>query len=107
MRSSFSEQTKIIARAIAIASLLVAQLASAGVLEEIIVTATKRAESVQDVPLSILAVDGELIRDNAITKMSHLIENMPAVSVAQNLIGNIVYIRGIGTTTNQGIEQSV
>ncbi|MFQ5549094.1 MAG: hypothetical protein ACE5FV_12435, partial [Woeseia sp.] len=32
-------------------------------LEEIIVTATKRAESVMDVPLAITAMSGEFIRD--------------------------------------------
>ena len=32
---------------------------SAGVLEEIIVTATKRAESLQDVPISIATMSGE------------------------------------------------
>jgi iron complex outermembrane receptor protein len=32
-------------------------------LEEIIVTATKRAESVMDVPLAITAMSGQFIRD--------------------------------------------
>lgn len=81
--------------------------ASAAELEEVIVTATKRAESIQDVPISILAVSGDAIRENSITKMSDLTENLPAVTVAQNPIGNFIFIRGIGSSTNQGIEQSV
>lgn len=98
---------KLSALAAACIGALFAQSASAQVLEEIIVTATKRAESVQDVPISILAMDGELIKANAITKMSDLVESMPAVTVAQNPIGNFIFIRGIGSSTNQGIEQSV
>lgn len=84
-----------------------ASTASAQVLEEVIVTATKRAESIQDVPISILAFSGDAIRENSITKMSDLTDSMPAVTVAQNPIGNFVFIRGIGSSTNQGIEQSV
>ncbi|MEJ2604937.1 MAG: TonB-dependent receptor [Gammaproteobacteria bacterium] len=76
-------------------------------LEEIVVTATKRAESLQDVPMSILAFDGPSMRENGVTKMEDLTQNMPAVTVAQNPIGNAIFIRGIGSSANQGIEQSV
>ncbi len=93
--------------ALLVAMLVAAAPASAQVLEEITVTATKRAESIQDVPISILAVGGDTIRENSITKMSDLTENLPAVTVAQNPIGNFIFIRGIGSSTNQGIEQSV
>lgn len=81
--------------------------ASAQVLEEVVVTATKRAESLQDVPISMLAVDGESIREAAITKMEDLTNSLPAVTVVPNPIGNFIFIRGIGSSTNQGIEQSV
>lgn len=81
--------------------------ASAQQLEEVVVTATKRAESLQDVPISMLAVDGESIREAAITKMEDLTNSLPAVTVVPNPIGNFIFIRGIGSSTNQGIEQSV
>ncbi len=80
---------------------------SAQQLEEVVVTATKRAESLQDVPISMLAVDGESIREAAITKMEDLTNSLPAVTVVPNPIGNFIFIRGIGSSTNQGIEQSV
>lgn len=80
---------------------------SAQQLEEVVVTATKRAESLQDVPISMFAVDGESIREAAITKMEDLTNSLPAVTVVPNPIGNFIFIRGIGSSTNQGIEQSV
>lgn len=81
--------------------------ASAATLEEVVVTATKRAESLQDVSISMLAVSGETIREESITKMEDLTNSMPAVTVSSNPIGNFIFIRGIGSSTNQGIEQSV
>jgi len=77
-------------------------------LEEIVVTATKRAESLQDVPISIVALSGEEIKDLAITRGEEFTADIPAVTIAQNPIGNFIFIRGIGTAgVNAGIEQSV
>ncbi|MEH6592621.1 MAG: TonB-dependent receptor [Halioglobus sp.] len=90
------------------ASLLVGATSSQAQLEEVIVTAQQRAESLQDVPISMVAMSGEKINELAITKMEDFTANMPAVTVAQNPIGNFIFIRGVGTAgTNQGIEQSV
>lgn len=93
--------------AVAATAGLISSFASAAVLEEVVVTATKRAESLQDVPISMLAVDGASIREAAITKMEDLTNSLPAVTVVPNPIGNFIFIRGIGSSTNQGIEQSV
>ena len=46
--------------------------AQAPVLEEVMVTAQLRAESAQDVPISIAAVDGERIGNLAITNLQEL-----------------------------------
>tara|TARA_R110002110_G_scaffold14698_1_gene67666 strand:+ start:94760 stop:97240 length:2481 start_codon:yes stop_codon:yes gene_type:complete len=77
-------------------------------LEEVVVTATKRAESMQDVPISMTAMSGDNIKDFGVTRGEEFAANMPAVTIAQNPIGNFIFIRGIGTPgANQGIEQSV
>lgn len=91
---------------------LVLAVSQAGVasaqLEEVIVTAQQRAESLQDVSVSMVAMSGETINELGINKMEEFTMNMPAVTVAQNPIGNFLFIRGVGTQgTNQGIEQSV
>lgn len=89
-------------------SLLAGATAAQAQLEEVIVTAQQRAESLQDVPISMVSMSGEKINEQAITKMEDFTANMPAVTVAQNPIGNFIFIRGVGTAgTNQGIEQSV
>jgi len=88
--------------------LALAQQAVAQGLEEVVVTATKRAESMQDVPISMIAMSGKFINDMAITRGEEFAADIPAVTIAQNPIGNFIFIRGIGTPgSNQGIEQSV
>lgn len=88
--------------------LAVAHQGNAQKLEEVVVTATKRAESLQDVPISMIAMSGEAIKDMGVTRGEEFTASMPAVTIAQNAIGNMVFIRGIGTPgPNQGIEHSV
>ena len=88
--------------------LATAPIVHAQTLEEIVVTATKRSESLQDVPISMIAMGGETIRELGITKAEDFTLNIPAVTIAQNPVGNFIFIRGLGTAgANQGIEQSV
>ncbi|MBU3069501.1 TonB-dependent receptor [Aestuariicella sp. G3-2] len=93
---------------LAIACAIGIPLGNAATLEEVVVTATKRAESLQDVPISMIAMDGESIKDLGVTNAIDFAANMPAVNISETPIGNFVFIRGIGTPgTNQGIELSV
>ena len=77
------------------------------VLEEIIVTATKRAEGLQEVPISISVMSGEDIEAKGLTKMEDLSAYMPNVHVAEASGGTQLFIRGIGSGVNYGFEQSV
>ncbi|MDB4299596.1 hypothetical protein N9928_00910 [bacterium] len=63
-------------------------------LEEVVVTATKRAESLQDVPISMLAKSGESIKDMGVARAEEFTADMPAVLIAQTPIGNYVFMRG-------------
>jgi len=76
-------------------------------LEEVVVTAQKRAESLQDVPLSVQALDGTKIKEANIQQISELSAYIPNFQMTQTTVGNNVYIRGIGSGVNQGFEQSV
>ena len=84
--------------------------ASAGdaVLEEIVVTATKRTESLQDVPISIGVVTGEMIEQYDITNLQDLQSFVPNLTV-QRTFGNwAVRIRGLGSgVTNLAFDSSV
>lgn len=78
-----------------------------GMLEEVVVTAQKREETLQDVPISIVALSGETVRDLNIYKMEDLQLKVPNLQMTESGISTQIYIRGIGTGNNQGFEQSV
>ncbi|QFU76248.1 TonB-dependent receptor [Halioglobus maricola] len=99
------------ALACAIASLSIASgsgvNAQALVLEEVIVTAQKRTESLQDVPISVATMSGDRIDDIGITSLQEITQYMPNVTVNAGSGTPNLFIRGIGSGTNQGFEQSV
>ncbi len=74
-------------------------LAQGQVLEEVIVTATKREASLQDVPVSVSAISGDLIREGIVTGVADVAASTPNFSMAQFNIGEPQYfIRGIGNS---------
>ncbi|MEM7728736.1 MAG: TonB-dependent receptor [Pseudomonadota bacterium] len=78
--------------------------------DEIIVTATKRAESLQDVPVAVTALSGDLLNDVGVGAVENLAAIAPSVTFTQstNDQNNSVNIRGIGTSVfSQGVEPSV
>lgn len=67
-------------------------------IEEIVVTAQKREESLQDVPISVSAFDAEALDAQQIDTFSDLQFNVPNVSYSKgNFSGDNFQIRGIGT----------
>lgn len=76
-------------------------------LEEIIVTAQKRAESLQDVPASVAAVGGDKLREAGIENIQDLSAYVPNLKVVDGGLVPQLFIRGIGSGENQGFEQSV
>src|SRR3990167_70378 len=84
--------------------------ASAGGLEEIIVTARKREESVQTVPVAVTAISEKTIQQRDITSIEKIAAATPNLNVgrASNGSGAQLTMRGIGSSsTSIGIEQSV
>jgi len=84
--------------------------ARAGGLEDIIVTARKRAESVQDIPVSMTAMTSAQIDRAAITNMERLTATTPQLNIARapSGAGAQFTLRGIGSSsTSIGLEQSV
>lgn len=64
------------------------------VIEEIVVTANKRAQSVQDVPVSVNAVDSETIEALGIDEFSDLTRIAPSLTINQ----------GDSASENLGVE---
>ena len=82
-----------------------AQAASGGGLEEVVVTAQRRAESLQDVPLSIQALTGETLSQLNISTVEEFVKFLPSVTTATLGPGQSnIYIRGlsIGSLGTQG-----
>lgn len=75
--------------------------------EEIVVTAQKRAENVQDVPISISVVTGEAIGESGIVRFEDLGSSIPNFSVSANASSDTISIRGINSDGQPGSEQSV
>ena len=70
-------------------------------LEEVIVTAQKRAESLQDVPVSVSAISGDLISPAEITSVNDIAVTTPNFTMTQFNIGEPqYYIRGIGNSAD-------
>ena len=87
-----------------------AQEGASNEVETLIVTAGKRAENIQDVPMSVTAVSGDYLEKTGIGNVSELSKFIPSVIIAQsnNNRNTSVFVRGIGTSgTNPGIESSV
>jgi iron complex outermembrane receptor protein len=77
----------------------VAQAQDRGALEEITVTAQKRVENVQDVPISIAAVTGEKIATSHtlnLEALSGLVPNVQIGRFANNPTSAVFNIRGMG-----------
>jgi len=79
----------------------------AAVLEEIMVTAQKRSESVQDVAISINVIGGDKLERADIGNLEELTLYVPNYYQARSVVSAEVYIRGVGSSSNPGFEQSV
>ena len=92
----------------AISASLLPTLPAYAQLEEVIVTAQKREQSLQDVPISITAISGEQIQDAAINSFNDLDNYIPNFQVSENAIATsdrrcVVSL----LAANQSFEQSV
>lgn len=84
--------------------------APAGALEEVIVTARKREQSLQDVSLAVTALPESLLKDSLVGSSEELANLVPSLNLNKgaNPRQTSFSIRGIGTTSfSSGIEPSV
>jgi iron complex outermembrane recepter protein len=81
--------------------------ASRRVIDELIVTATRREASLQDVPVSVGVVTGEQIRELSLQNLDQLSAYVPGLVVTEGGEQTGISIRGFGAGLNFGFDQSV
>ncbi|HMN43026.1 MAG TPA: TonB-dependent receptor [Povalibacter sp.] len=69
-------------------------------LEEVVVTANRRVENQQRVPISIAAFSGETLSDLGIKEAVDLPQITPGLSFTRTLVGVNAFLRGVGTTSS-------
>lgn len=93
-----------------LATLLAAQPALAqeepagGGLEEIVVTAQKRSESLQDVPATVSVLSADALETRQIDDLSDVSRQVPSFVVGKLFGSNLVTLRGISTGLTSGTE---
>jgi outer membrane receptor protein involved in Fe transport len=75
--------------------------------DEIIVTAQRRAQSLQDVPISIAVASGETLRESQVSDLGDLGNRISGVKINSAGASDSLNIRGIGSGFNMGFEQAV
>ncbi|MFT7048660.1 MAG: iron complex outermembrane receptor protein [Halioglobus sp.] len=71
-----------------------------GMLEEVIVTAQKRSESVQDIPLAVTALSASMLEERGITDIASMVSSVPGMHFGQASSDTRITIRGIGSEQN-------
>lgn len=75
---------------------------------EIIVTATKRAQSVQKVPISMTVIGSEKLAEFQATDMKSIVNSVPNVAIQRANGNDAIYIRGFGSaSSNFAFDPSV
>ena len=67
-----------------------------GALEEVVVTAQRRAEDPMTIPIAITAINGDQLNDKAVTRLADLQYASPALTISDAGLTQSVNIRGIG-----------
>jgi iron complex outermembrane receptor protein len=112
--TAFNSRLTPIASAVALAVMVAtpaqAQQAPALELEKVVVSANKRVEKLEHVPMAISVVNEAVIERTNIREIEDLVANTPALSVTagSTSANNTISMRGIGTATvTIGIEADV
>ncbi len=93
-------QGSVLATAVSLVS-----LSAQAELEEVLVTATKRSASIQDIPISISQLGGADLDERGIRNIEHLSYHIPNLQFGAFGSNSFITIRGIGTTVDSGVAE--
>ena len=99
--------TRVVYSFVAICVLLSSQFVSGQALEEIVVTAQKRAQNLQDVPISVATISGDSILKNNYNRLEDMAATVPGLFLNETRNGVNIFIRGFGSSdSNNSFEES-
>jgi iron complex outermembrane receptor protein len=75
--------------------------------EEVVVTAQRRQERLQNVPISAQVVSSKALAEQNQNSLENLAQTVPGVQVSSDVFSNDLYIRGVGSGPNVSFDQSV
>lgn len=77
-----------------------------GALEEVIVTATRRSESIQDIPLNISALGGDAIESQGLSSLAEAMQWVPGIHIVDqgSRAADQIIVRGLSATPLRSSE---
>ena len=104
----FKQKELAVAVAVSLAAGTTSTSAVADELEEVIVTATKRSASAQDIPVAIQAMSGESMDELGVSTFDQYVKFLPNVTAQGRGPGrNEIYIRGVASEQSNNTVSSV
>lgn len=91
----------VVAAALQANSANAAEAKASGGLEEVVVTAQRRAENLQAVPISVSSINATALQKSGISGTIQLNQIAPSVQVTRSGPSTIFYIRGVGNGSGQ------
>jgi len=82
-----------------------AQAESGGV-AEIIVTAQRKGENLQNVPIAVTAIGGDALQTRGISNLTSLEGTVPSLTMARTATSNAPYLRGVGAVVGAGVDEA-
>src|SRR5690242_17242072 len=82
-------------------------LPGSGVLDEIVVTAQRRPEAPEDVPISLTVASGKALKEMQATDMASLGKVAPTLVMMRSGAFTQPYLRRVGKRSTLGVENSV
>ena len=73
--------------------------------DEIVVTAMKRGENLQDIPASISAVSAKALQDRGVSDIKDIANLVPNLNWGEHFGSAMITIRGVGSTVDSGITE--
>ncbi len=100
LRYEFSSDNLVVVKGVTAENRKSKDKSSSSEIEEMVVTATKRAESIQDIPVSITAMGAEEMERRSLVSAGDYLISVPGVSYTDRGVGfNQIVVRGVGAST--------